>query len=482
MLALPLLVASLTLVEAPQLRFERPAVQATLGAAYDKALDNLLRINTVPYDPARYNRTGRMRGKTFVRAGGGYDQPWTRDAAINSWNAASLLEPEAARDTLWAVTVPDPAGPVVQRDDQWWDKVVWIVGAWNHARVTGDRAFLKDAYGVAGRLLREMRASRFEPKRGLFRGPSFFNDGIAGYPAPPAEANDGGSSFVLDHAGTDRLMPLSTNALYVGAYRAAATMARELGQPDREWTASANALRAAIDRALWIPARGTYGYLIDGEGRLDSSQEGGGLAFAVLFDVADARRARAILQGAHIEPFGITDVYPPFARFSDERPGRHNNVVWPIVQGMWARAATKAGDVAGFRRETAGLARLALGSGGRFGEIYHARTGVEDGGWQNGRRWDSAPDQTWSATAYLSMVFEGLFGMRFEMKGLRFAPTVPQGWGGASLTNLRYRNATLDLRLTGEGTRVASLRLDGRAVGRVPGDLTGRHTVEIAVR
>jgi hypothetical protein len=27
-----------------------------------------------------------------VRAGGGYPQPWTRDASVNSWNATSLLD------------------------------------------------------------------------------------------------------------------------------------------------------------------------------------------------------------------------------------------------------------------------------------------------------------------------------------------------------------------------------------------------------
>lgn len=48
-------------------------------------------------------------------------------------------------------------------------------------------------------------------------------------------------------------------------------------------------------------------------------------------------------------------------------------------------------------------------SSGHFYEIYDARTGVLDGGWQAGRHWDSEPDQTWSATAYLAMIYRGLF-------------------------------------------------------------------------
>ena len=41
----------------------------------------------------------------LLKAGGGYGGEWTRDIAINSWNGASLLRPEAARHSLWSVTV-----------------------------------------------------------------------------------------------------------------------------------------------------------------------------------------------------------------------------------------------------------------------------------------------------------------------------------------------------------------------------------------
>lgn len=91
----------------PSLTFANPHSQALYGAAYVAALDNLLRVNTVGYD-AHYNKSGLMDPATgMVRAGGGYAQPWTRDASINSWNATSLLSPALARNTLWAVVDKD---------------------------------------------------------------------------------------------------------------------------------------------------------------------------------------------------------------------------------------------------------------------------------------------------------------------------------------------------------------------------------------
>lgn len=473
----------------------RPTLDLPLPASHERAFakaeENLLDINTLPYDPKRFDQSGLLQGRPgkFIRAGGDYQEPWTRDAAINSWNAASLLEPEIARNTLFAVLGRDEAGrPVVQRDNQWWDKVVWIVGAWNHYLVTGDRDFLRASYGVATRLLKAMRAERFDAEYGLFQGPSFFNDGIAGYPAPPAPADDAGSTFVLDHPGTDKILALSTNCLYVGAYRTAALMAHELGRPKAEADADlrmAQALRRTIDRRFWMPDRGLYGYFIHGtgalRGRLDPTQEGSGLAFAILFDVAPRDRAASILSHAHLQPFGITDTYPNFARYSDSHPGRHNVLVWPMVQGLWARAAAKAGNVQALGREMDRLERLALGSGGDFYEIYDSRKGTPEGGWQSGIHFNSVSNQTWSATAYLSMVLNGVFGLRFEPDGLRFEPLVPAGWNGATLRGIRYRNAVLDVRLAGEGARLRSVRLDGKPLqgGRIPPDLTGSHLVEL---
>lgn len=484
--------ATPTATPRPALAFSNADTQSKLGPAYTKALTNLLDTNTVAYDPAVYNSSGLMTKdpQTFVRAGGGYEQPWTRDAAVNSWNAASLLEPKVAANTLWSAVVKQSNGQlVVQQDNQQWDQVVWITGAWNHYLVTGDKTFLTHAYEAATNTLNLRRSQAYNSSYGLFRGPSFFNDGIAGYPAPPADSTESHGGFVGSYSATNSMMTLSTNTLYYSAYRSAASMASELGRSSGEagtLNSSADDLKTKINQRFWIPGKGLYGYFIHGEGsqsgQLDQTEEGAGLSFAILFGIADSGQAQSILRNAHVQPQGIVDTYPNYPRYSDEKPGRHNVVVWPMIQGYWADAAARSGNQSRFANEVRSLAGLSASSN-QFAEIYNAQSGAVDGGWQTGFHWVSAPDQTWSATAYLRMINNGLFGLNLTTSGITFKPTLPAGWGDATLSGVPYRGATLNISLHGAGNVVSSFKLDGATTSgnSVPASLTGTHTVDITL-
>lgn len=481
----------------PVLHFSNAPTEATLGAAYNAAVRNLMDINTVAIksspNAASYNQTGLISAipGTFIRAGGGYDQPWTRDASVNTWNAGNLLEPLVARNTLWAVVKRQKNGRlIVQQDQEWWDQIIWVTAAWQHYAVTGDQAFLRNTWQAALNTLKVDRAKHYNTQYGLFEGPAFLNDGIAGYPAPPADATDSHGSFVLDYPGASQIMTLSTNCLYVSAYHSAAKMAQALGMPASETAAlnaQGDALAATIRKRFWMAKLGRFGYLIQGTGsmagKLEPYQEGSGEAFAILFGIATPRQAHSILHHVTLMPHGIPDVYPAFARYT-MHPGRHNAIVWPMVEGYWGDAAARSGDVSAFARAMNDLAGLADGTHGNFYEIYNGTTGQPDGGWQAGHEWKSQPDQTWSATAYLRMVFFDLFGMRFEPNRIIFAPTLPKRWGDASLTGVHYRDAVLTIRLNGNGDKIASFRLDGKKQTQpmISGTLRGPHVIEIVMK
>ena len=159
-----------------------------------------------------------------ILAGLDYDTPWTRDAAINVWNAALLIPPTVARDTL--LSVLQRTGDGVRIGGQYWDAVIWIPGAWQYYLVSGDRRFLVTAYRAAVRSLEYLYATEYDAHDGLFRGPAVYGDGVAAYPDRYIPAS--GRSCILDWAAEHRdqslpgqgipMFALSTNCVYIAAY------------------------------------------------------------------------------------------------------------------------------------------------------------------------------------------------------------------------------------------------------------------------
>ncbi len=115
-----------------------------------------------------------------IVAGMDYDTPWTRDAAINVMNAAGLLFPDEAKNTL--LSVLDYVDGQVRIIGQYWDAIIWVEGAWAYYRYTGDRAFLALALAATCNSLDYFEASEFDAADNLFRGAACYGDGISAYP------------------------------------------------------------------------------------------------------------------------------------------------------------------------------------------------------------------------------------------------------------------------------------------------------------
>ena len=418
----------------------------------------------------------------FLRAGGGYTEPWTRDAAINAWQAASLLLPQVARDTLLMVCEPDLS--VVVQDDQWWDQVIWIVGAWHHVLITGDVEFLEIACRISAATLARADKRR-DPRTGLYRGPAVMQDGISGYPDLVVSPEHAADSFVLSHPVSHEIMCLSTNALHVLALEACGAMHEAAGRDPSPWRERSGALEAAIRATLWSAERAAYAHLAlwrDEELWLDWSQETLGWALSILAGLGDAAEWHALAANLHREPMGVVNVWPHLQDFSDDRPGRHNAMCWPMVMGIWAQALGRAHATEDLGRAVMDMAYLIQQSSGRHDEVYNALTGEPDGGWQVGRHWRSEPDQTWSATTFIGSVLYGLVGMRLSVEGLRFEPAVAAQFGSIGLHGLPYRGSVLTIHTRGHGSleRVHVNGLDVTARGvHVSSDAQGELTIDL---
>jgi len=446
---------------------DNPNVKDAFGLAI-----NTVKINT---------RSG------ILAAGADYGGEWTRDISINSWNCASLLWPSVAENSMWSVTVNrDTIG------HQYWDKIIWAVAALNHYYVTGDSDFLKQAYNCSSNTITELERKAFDSTDGLFKGPAVMADGIAGYPEPVYDRNNY-SSYVLDHKNAANIKCLSTNCLYYGAYLSLIEMGSILNEDEgsiNDYRKRAEALKESVLRHFYDEKDNKLYYLIDGQGKPYSFQEGLGYSFALIFGILNTQQAVALIKNTNVSDFGITALYPDFPRYSHNHPGRHNNIIWPMINGFFARACIDAGDYASFEKELDGLTSLALDrdkGNYEFREIYNPYAGKPDGGYQAAGRehpdfhWNSCRMQTWSATAYINMVLYGIAGIRADKSGIQFKPYLPSDIHYLKIKDIPYRQAVLSIEIIGSGRQIKNFYLNGRSVPgcAIPSEINGDNCIVI---
>ena len=446
----------------------------------------------------QYHKSGVLEQKEpCLYAGLHYGKPWTRDAAINVWNGFGLLSPEVSKNTLLAQVEKKLI------TGQYWDKIIWTIGAWDYYLYSGDKNFLKFAHEVTENTLQQLEKDELSLEIGLFRGPAVYGDGVSAYPkiytTHQSKEMNGSYSGIYQWAEVnDNLkhkngygMPmhaLSTNAVYYQVYSLMSRMEKELDENyNKKWEVKAENLKHAINEQFWNKKRKNYNYLVDPYGN-STAQESLGIAFSLLFDIAKKDNIDHIFKNTVVEPAGIPCVYPSFKRFRNENLdsyGRHSGTVWPHIQGFWADAAMKYNRYEKFSHEFNALTRHAIRDF-QFVEIYHPTKGTPYGGiqephLQEWKEWFCAERQTWSATAYLRMIFRNILGMNFTEKGITFKPFLLNEVNSMSLLGLKYRNSVLDINISGSGTRIKHFYINGKETNKIflPKDSKGHINIEI---
>ena len=190
----------------------------------------------------------------------------------------------------------------------------------------------------------QLEDSVFDKTYGLFTGPAVFQDGIAAYDEPVYEPSFDDKSYVLDHPNSHHIMCLSTNAVYYQAYICLAEMA-EICEPAavKAYRNKAKALKRSFRRHFYNKSEGKLYYLIDHQGRKHDYQEALGVAYTILFRLVSKSEARHIITHSYRSANGVPAVWPCFPRFSKEKPGRQNVMIWPHVNMFFAAACAQAG-------------------------------------------------------------------------------------------------------------------------------------------
>ncbi len=427
--------------------------------------------------------------KPVILAGLDYDRPWTRDASINSWNAGSFITPDIAKNTL--VSVLTNSNDTIVVGGQYWDAIIWVTGAWNHYLVTGDKAFLALAYEATKNSLYHFENTELNKEYNLFRGLGW-SDGPSAYEGKYGDFTTfkrmkGKPSEISETGHGVPMMALSTNCLYYNAYMLAHKMSKELGEESLDWSEKALKIKEAINKHLWNDATGMYKFYIDEEEE-SNLQETIGNAYAMLFGVADEDQAMAILENQKVTPAGVPSGWPPLKRYQTDSTSfpRHNAVVWPQIQAFWAEAAAKFNRPDMLFHELSNLAKHA-NRDMQFAEIYHPYTGEIYGGIQEKGRygvvglWKATNRQTWSATGYIRMVLNGLLGINVDEQGVEIEPRIPEEFEEIELTNLKYRDTLLSIKITGNGSQISKIAVNGevREKAQVLNGAKGNQVIEI---
>ncbi|MCK4578911.1 MAG: glycogen debranching protein, partial [Candidatus Marinimicrobia bacterium] len=406
-----------------------------------------------------------IRNDGAFMAGAKWPGVWTRDISYSILLSLAMISPEEAKTSLRAKVDGERIIQDTGTGGSWpvsSDRMIWALAAWEIYCVTGDRDWLDYAYTIIKTSAEADLRAVYCPTTGLFRGESSFLDWREQtYPR------------WMDPKDIYTSQNLGTNAVHYRTYEVLAAMAEIQGDNAAEYREIATGIKAGMNKHLWMPDKGYYGQYLYGRSYLTLSprSETLGEALAVLFNIANVEQRRQILANVPVLAYGTPCIFPQIPNI----PPYHNNGIWPFVSAYWTWAAAKASNMAAVEHSIASIYRPAsLFLTNK--ENMVAETGDYMGTEINSDR------QLWSVAGNLAVVYRVLFGMSFTPDALTLAPVIPMGYDGIyTLSNFRYRDAILTIKIEGFSTEIASITLDGESISSplIPSNLKGNHHIEI---
>lgn len=431
------------------------------------ALTTPNRLHTAIYNLGLDEMVNAVEPDTTLRTGKAWGGVWTRDVSYSIILSMAYMQPLASQISLMQKV--NANGRIIQDTGSGgaWpvssDRMIWAVAAYEIYKVTGDRKWLEYIYPV-------IKNSLFDDlevvaaKNGLVQGETSFIDWREqSYPR------------WMQTADIYQSQALGTSVVHAQAWKVLSYIAEELGHTDVAKIASDNhrTIAEAVNRELWMPEKGYYAMYNYGRNYpiLNPRAETLGESLAIIYGIADMKRAKEITENNPTTPFGVSIFFPQIA----DIPPYHNNSLWPWVAAYWAIANAKVGN------ETGTLE--AIGSIFRPAALF--ATNKENFVLDNGdiATQLNSSNMLWCLAGNIAVTHKILFGINFEVDGLSFRPFVPKALAAKrSLTNFRYRDAVLDINISGSGSRIKSFRLNGMEHRPfIPSTITGHNTIEIVM-
>lgn len=392
---------------------------------------------------------------------------WTRDISYSILLSLAIVNPDACKTSLMA-KVKD--GNIIQdtgTGGSWpvsTDRMTWALAAYEVYLSTRDKKWLRTSFDIISRSVKADQKNVFDPATGLVRGETSFLDWREQtYPRWMQPADIYSSPA------------LGTGAVHARTYQILALMADELREDATFYRMQHSELIWALNQQLWNEREGYYNSYI--YGRVfpvrASRTEALGNALMVLFNLSEGKDEQ-IVKSYPVSEFGTPVVWPQ----EQGIPPYHNNGIWPFVEAFRMWSAKKVYNEDAVTHSFASLTRAsALFLTNK--ENFVAETGNIAGTEINSDR------QLWSVAGNLAWVYRILFGVEMNEKGVQFLPYIPSPLAGKhQLKNLKLGQAVFHLTVEGEGSEIASYKVNGKASSQRGFNhaVKGVYTIEILLR
>lgn len=362
----------------------------------------------------------------------------------------AALRPAASCDYLrslvdeegWLTTGPAGGWPVYNRG-----RLLWVAAAWELYCRTSDKEWLAYAFEVADKALARDILETLDPVANLLHG-SAARDTLARYKHPEW----------MNASDVYQSMSLGTNILAERATHILSMMARELNRNPEQYVLMNQRLRDAINDHLWIPNLGYYSQYMYGSYFTIQSQtaDAEGNSLALCLGSASAGQRKLIFENLQRTPYGLT-IQVPLAFNSPFL------LAGLGTEAMWTLAASADHNSPAMLDALAAVIRTAA-----------LKCRVKDA--------ELSADER---AALVAVFLRGIAGISHTPHGLKIAPCVPKGLKGPiAVTGIRHGKSSYNIIISGAGTEIASIDIDGRKLSSdtIPQTTDGHHLIKISMR
>lgn len=406
---------------------------------------------------------------------------WTRDTAMACEFSLAAIYPEISLNCAKEKVVHFNGFEVFEQDTGTGgsypvstDKIITYLSVWEIYLSTGDESVLEYFYDICLNNIKQDYNTVYDEESGLMKGETCGLDWRSQtYPDWMGNEVEESLANIAEGKAT------SVNMIYLGVLQRMIQTADILGKDDKAFLQEKyDALYEAVTDRLWHDELGAYAaweypsYMGSPLAyKIDCIANG----YALWFEIGSEEQLQSIAENYPLVTYGANVVYPnKQGELEHKDRVYHNRGVWP----GWEAQLMLAGAQHGYDELSEEIWNSCITAAATSlvnKEVVDFTTG--EGIHVN--------HQLWSIASTLSGYYKVLFGMIYDTDGITFEPYVPEWMEGPFyIDNYTYCDATIDLSLTGKGSQIVSITVNGENVGTsytLPFGAKGKYKIDIVV-